>query len=58
MPPLVSVLLPVLVIFMIESEIVSASIYARSGNIAVAALLESAWLAWMIAAIVPITIML
>ena len=58
MPALVSVLLPVLVIFMIESEIVSASIYARSGNIAVAALLESAWLAWMIAAIVPITIML
>jgi hypothetical protein len=58
MPPLVSGLLPVLVIFMIESEIVSACIYARSGNIAVAALLESAWLAWMIAAVVPVTIIL
>jgi dienelactone hydrolase len=58
MPPLVSVLLPVLLIFMIESEIVSATIYARSGNIAVAALLESAWLAWMIAAVVPVTIIL
>lgn len=57
MPPLLAVLLPVLVIFMIESEIVSASIYARSGNVAVAAMLESVWLAWMIAAIVPITIM-
>lgn len=57
MPPLVTVLLPILVLVMIESEIVSASIYARCGNIAVAALLESAWLAWMIATIVPITIM-
>jgi dienelactone hydrolase len=57
-PPLVSLLLPILVIYLIEFEIVSATIYARSGNITVAALIESAWLAWMIAAVMPITIML
>jgi hypothetical protein len=55
-PPIVSLLLPILVIYMVEFEIVSAIIYARSGNIAVAALIESAWLAWMIAAVMPITI--
>jgi dienelactone hydrolase len=57
-PPVVSLLLPILVIFLVEFEIVSATMYARSGNLAVAALLESAWLAYMIAAIMPITIML
>jgi dienelactone hydrolase len=57
-PFVVGLLLPILVLFMIEFEIVAATIYARSGNIAAAALLESAWLAWMLAAIMPITIMI
>lgn len=57
-PPLVAVLLPIVVIYMVESEILSATIYARSGNITLAALIESAWLAWMVAAIMPITMML
>jgi hypothetical protein len=57
-PPVVSLLLPMLIIYMVEFEIVSATIYARSGNLAVAALIESAWLAWVIAAIMPITMML
>jgi hypothetical protein len=57
-PLVVSLLLPMLVILMVEFEIVSSVIYARSGNIAVAALIESAWLAWMIAVVMPITIML
>jgi dienelactone hydrolase len=58
LPPVAGLLLPIFVIFMVEFEIVSATIYARSGNIAVAALIESAWLAWMMAAIMPITMML
>ncbi|MBV8359566.1 MAG: hypothetical protein JO189_16750, partial [Deltaproteobacteria bacterium] len=57
-PPLVSLLLPILVIFMVESEIVSAGVYARSGNVVTAALIESAWLAWMISATMPVTMML
>jgi hypothetical protein len=57
-PPVVSLLLPILVIYMVEFEIVAATIYARCGNILVPALIESAWLAWMLAAIMPITIML
>jgi len=48
-------LIAILVIYMAEFEIVSATIYARSGNIALAAAIESAWLAWVIAAVMPIT---
>jgi hypothetical protein len=57
-PVLAGVYVPLLVIYMVESEIVSAIINARSGNITVAALIESAWLAWLIAAIAPVTIRL
>jgi dienelactone hydrolase len=57
-PPLVIVVVPLLVLYLVESEIVSATIYARSGNITAAALIESAWLAWMIAVIMPVTIKL
>jgi dienelactone hydrolase len=57
-PFVIGLLLPVLVIYMMEFEIVSATIYAGSGNILVPALIESAWLAWLIAATMPITMML
>ena len=57
-PSVVGLLLPAFVIYMIEAEIVSASIYASSGNIILAGLIEAAWLAWLVAAIMPITMML
>jgi dienelactone hydrolase len=58
LPLVVGLLLPVLVIYLVEFEIIASAIYLRSGNLAVAALIESAWLAWAIAAIMPITMML
>jgi hypothetical protein len=57
-PPVVALLLPIFVLFMVEFEIVAAMIYASSGNLAVTAFIESAWLAWMIAAIMPVTFMI
>jgi dienelactone hydrolase len=56
LPPIVSILVPLLVIYLVEAEIISAVIYARSGNFTASALIESAWLAWLIAATMPITV--
>jgi dienelactone hydrolase len=57
-PSVVALILPSLVIQFILFEIVVGSIYARSGNIVPAALVESAWLGWIIAMTMPITFML
>lgn len=49
----VMLMLPVLVLLFGLFEIVSSSVYARSRNYVVPALLESAWLAWIFAAVLP-----
>jgi hypothetical protein len=57
-PFVVALILPSLVIQFILFEIFAGSVYARSGNIVPAALVESAWLGWIIAMTMPITFML
>jgi dienelactone hydrolase len=58
MPFVVALILPSLVIQFILFEIFAASVYARSSNIVPVVLVESAWLGWIIAMTMPITIML
>jgi hypothetical protein len=57
-PAVIALILPSLVIQFILFEIFAGSVYARSGNIIPGALVESAWLGWIIALTMPITMML
>jgi dienelactone hydrolase len=57
-PFVVALILPSLVIQFIMFEIFAGGVYARSGNILPIVLVESAWLGWIVAATMPITIML
>ena len=52
----VLLMLPVLVALFLLFEIVSSSIYARSRNHVVVALIESVWLAWIFAAVLPVAL--
>jgi hypothetical protein len=52
----VMLMLPVLVLLFVLFEVVSSAIYARSRNTVVPALLESAWLAWILAAVLPVSL--
>jgi dienelactone hydrolase len=51
----VLLMLPVLAILFVVFELLSSAIYAASRNPVVAALVEVAWLAWVFAAVLPIT---
>jgi hypothetical protein len=42
-------------VFLVMSEIFAAAVYRISRNLLLIALVEAAWLAWLIAAIFPIT---
>ena len=52
--PFVVILLivPLLAVFLL-AEIVATALYASSGNLLASALLQAAWLAWLIAATMP-----
>ncbi len=52
----VMLMLPILGLLFLLFEVVSSAIYARSGNWVVPALVESAWLAWIFAAVLPVSI--
>jgi dienelactone hydrolase len=52
----VMLMLPVLVLLFALFEVLAASVYAASRNSLVPALVESAWLAWILAAVLPISV--
>jgi hypothetical protein len=52
----VMLMLPILGLLFLLFEVVSSAIYARSRNWVVPALVESAWLAWIFAAVLPVSI--
>ena len=52
----VMLMLPVLVLLFVLFQVLSSAVYAASRNYVVPAALESAWLAWVLAAVLPITI--
>jgi len=52
----VMLMLPVLVLLFAVFEIVSSAVYARSRNYVVPAVIESAWLAWIFAAVLPVAL--
>ncbi len=52
----VMLMLPVLVLLFVLFEVLSTAIYAASRNHAVPALVEAAWLGWVFAAVLPITV--
>ena len=52
----VMLMLPVLVLLFVLFEVVSTAVYARSRNYVVPALIESAWLAWIFAAVMPVAL--
>ena len=49
-------MLPVLVLLFVVFEIVSSAVYAQSRNYVVPAVIESAWLAWIFAAVLPVAL--
>ncbi len=55
-PGVVLLMLPVLAILFLLFEVVSSSIYATSRSYVTPALLETAWLAWILAAVLPVTL--
>jgi dienelactone hydrolase len=52
----VMLMLPILALLFVVFEVVSSAIYARSRNWIVPALVESAWLAWIFAAVLPVSL--
>ena len=52
----VSLMLPVLTALFVLFEVVATSIYATSRNTVAPALIEAGWLAWIFAAVLPITL--
>jgi dienelactone hydrolase len=58
LPGVLMLILPNLVLIYVTVEILAVSAYSSSRNLMLIALLESMWLAWTIAAIAPITLML
>ena len=52
----VMLMLPVLVLLQGVFEIVSSAVYASSRSYVVPALIESAWLAWIFAAVLPVAL--
>ncbi len=54
--PVVGLMLPMLAILFFLFELLSASIYATSRSIGTIAVVEATWLAWILAAVLPIRI--
>lgn len=54
LPPVVGLMIPLLVLLAVAIELVATVAYATSRNPLVIAVLETAWLAWLIAALMPI----
>jgi hypothetical protein len=52
----VMLMLPVLALLFVLFEVLSSAVYASSRNHLVPALIESAWLAWVFAAVLPISV--
>jgi hypothetical protein len=55
-PFVVVLMIPSLAIAFVMFEIFAASAYSASGNLLAIAVVEAAWLAWIIAAVMPVTI--
>jgi hypothetical protein len=56
LPAVVALMLPALVLVFVMIEIVAASVYVASRNLLAIALLDAGWIAWVVAAIMPIRI--
>ncbi len=56
LPPVVMLMLPALAIVFVLIEILDASIYLASRNLLAIALLDAAWIAWIVAAIMPMRV--
>jgi dienelactone hydrolase len=52
----VMLMLPVLALLFVLFEVVSSAVYARSRNYLASALIESVWLAWIFAAVLPVAL--
>ena len=52
----VMLMLPVLALLFVVFEVVASAVYARSRNYVVPACIESAWLAWIFAAVLPVAL--
>ena len=52
----VMLMLPVLALLFVLFEVLASAVYAASRNTVVPALVESAWLAWIFAAVLPISV--
>jgi hypothetical protein len=56
LPGVAMLMLPVLVVLFVLFEVVSTFVYAASRNYLVPAMIESAWLAWIFAATLPVSL--
>jgi hypothetical protein len=52
-PFVVILLIGLLALVFFSAEIAATALYARSGNLLASAVLQAAWLAWIIAALMP-----
>jgi hypothetical protein len=57
LPFVLILILPIIAIALVLIEIFAASAYSASRNLALIAIFETLWFAWMIAAANPITFM-
>jgi hypothetical protein len=55
-PGVIGLAIPILIALFLLFEVLAASIYATSRNVVLIALIESAWLAWILAATAPIKV--
>jgi hypothetical protein len=55
-PGVIGLVIPILIALFLLFEVLAASIYATSRNVVLIALIESAWLAWILAATAPIKV--
>ncbi len=58
LPFVVMLILPVLVMLFVAMEIFAAAAYSASANLLMIAVVESMWLAWVVAVLMPITMKL
>jgi hypothetical protein len=56
LPPVVLLMLPVLALTFLMVELLAASLYARSHDVVLVAMVESLWIAWIFAVTAPIRI--
>ena len=56
MPLVVTLMLPTLALAFVAIELLAASIYAASRNVAAIALIDAAWVALVVAAAMPVRI--